>query len=63
MKDIEQSLPATIKCPFERETPLKLDLPEGRLAAVCQEVPPSFFRISVDAYVPKEIPPDPPVTM
>ena len=49
IKDMEVSSPETIKWPLGRDTPLKPPLAEGKLATVCQEVPPSFFRISVEA--------------
>ena len=44
--------PETIKCPLGSDTPLKPFLLDGKLAALCQEVPPSFFRISVEP-IPK----------
>ena len=43
------SPPATRKCPLGIESPVTLDLPNGKLAAVVQAVPPLFFKISEDA--------------
>ena len=41
--------PATIKRPSSIDTPLMQCLAEGKLAASLQELPPSFFKISVEA--------------
>ena len=42
----EYTSPATINCPLASDTPRTKRLTKGRLATVCQDFPPSFFRIS-----------------
>ena len=48
VEGIEKSSPEIMKCPLGSDTPLNPHLPDGKLATVCQEDPPSFFRISVE---------------
>ena len=43
----KQSSPVIIKWSLGSDTPRTPTLLDGKLAAVCQEDPPSFFRISV----------------
>ena len=55
-----------MKCPLGSVTPLNRRRPVGKLAAVVQEVPPFFFKISVEAVketVVVLLVPNPPVTI
>ena len=58
MEGIEQSSPETMKCPLGSDTPLNPHLPVGKLAALCQEDPPSFFKISVETMAGPGYPPE-----